>query len=142
VKSIAKDAFRGYFGHYHADERLDRVKCDEIYESWAERSVLLREVADVVLVAELDGAIVGFVTLRMNNPEEGEGLLFGVSPLAQRRGIARLLIVGGMKWCVTHGASRITISTQLANVAVQKVWARVGFEFNHAYYTFHKWLDE
>ena len=38
IKSIALETFRGYSGHYHADPRLDRIKCDEAYASWAFRS--------------------------------------------------------------------------------------------------------
>lgn len=142
VKALARDAFRGYFGHYHADERLDRAQCDETYASWAERSVLLRDVADAVLVAEQSGSLAGLITLRLNSPEEGEGVLFAVSPSAQRRGLSRALLAGALAWCAEQGASRMIISTQLVNVASQKAWARVGFEPDYAYYTFHKWLDE
>lgn len=142
VKALARDAFRGYFGHYHADERLDRTAADEAYASWAERSVLLHDVADVVLVAELNSFTAGLITLRMKNSEEGEGILFAVSPSVQRRSISRPLMVGAMGWCARQGAARMVISTQLVNVASQKVWARLGFELSHAHYTFHKWVDE
>jgi GNAT superfamily N-acetyltransferase len=141
VKAIASESFHGYFGHYHADERLDRVKCDAIYPDWAFRSCVDRDVADEVLVAELDGSIVGFATLRLNSPEEGEGVLFGIAPAAQRRGIYRSFMVRGMEWCLSAGSTRMVVSTQINNIAVQKVWTRVGFEPSHAYYTFHKWFD-
>src|SRR5438132_9802966 len=36
-ESIARAAFAGYSGHYHADPRLDRIACDEAYVSWAVR---------------------------------------------------------------------------------------------------------
>jgi hypothetical protein len=45
-----------------------------------------------------------------------------------------------MAWCASRGAARMMVSTQINNVAVQKVWARLGFEPNYAYYTFHKWF--
>lgn len=141
VKAVAAESFRGYFGHYHADERLDPVKCDEAYVDWAVRSCVSREVADEVLVADLEGTIAGFATLRMNSEEEGEGVLFGVAPFAQGRGIYRSFMVHGMEWCLSQGARRMVVSTQIINIAVQKVWARVGFEASHAYYTFHKWFD-
>lgn len=141
VAALARDAFRGYFGHYHADNRLDRAAADETYASWAERSVR-GEAADAVLVAELGNMLAGFATLRLNSEDEGEGVLFGVSPQAQRRGIYQAFIGSGLEWCAEQGASRMVLSTQLVNVAVQKVWARAGFELSHAYYTFHGWLDE
>ena len=141
VAALARDAFRGYFGHYHADARLDRAAADETYASWAERSVR-GEAADAALVAEWGGALAGLITLRMNDADEGEGILFAVSPGMQRRGISRALMAGALAWCVEQGASRMIISTQLVNVASQKAWARAGFEFSHAFYTFHGWLDE
>lgn len=141
VQRVAAESFRGYFGHYHADGRLPRKQCDQVYTSWAVRSCTSREVADEVLVAELDANIVGFATLRLNGPEEGEGVLFGISPSAQGHGIYRSFMIRGMEWCVSKGATRMIVSTQINNVAVQKVWARLGFEPSHAYYTFHKWFD-
>jgi GNAT superfamily N-acetyltransferase len=141
IKLIAEEMFRGYYGHYHADERLDRTKCDEAYISWAFRSCVSKDAADEVLVAELGGALAGFATLRLNTEEEGEGILFGVIPSAQRYGIYRSFMINGMKWCVSKGASRMVVSTQIINTAVQKVWARLGFEPGQAYYTFHKWFE-
>lgn len=140
VRVVAADAFQGYHGHYHADERLDRAKCDEAYTDWAVRSCLSSEAADEVLVAEIDSGIAGFATLRINSSDEGEGVLFAVASWAQRRGIYRSLMIRGMEWCLSKGLARMVVSTQITNVAVQKVWTRVGFEPSHAYYTFHKWF--
>ena len=141
VKAVAAEAFRGYFGHYHADDRLDRTKCDEAYVSWAFRSCISDDVADGVVVADSDGSLVGFATLRVNSAEEGEGVLFGVPPSAQGQGIFRSLVIGAMQWCLKRGAERMIYSTQIANTAVQKVLVRLGFEPLRAYYTFHKWFD-
>lgn len=141
VRQVAADSFRGYFGHYHADERLDRAKCDEAYIDWAFRSCVLPDVADQVLVANLEGRVSGFATLRLNSADEGEGVLFGVASWAQRRGIYRSFMVQGMQWCLSKGATRMVTSTQITNIAVQKVWTRLGSEPSHAYYTFHKWFD-
>ena len=141
VVAVAVESFQGYRGHYHADPLLDRDKCDEVYTSWAERSVASREVADQVLVAELDGRIAGFATLRLNSPDEGEGVLFGVARFAQGRGIYRSFMLRAMDWCAEQGRQVMIVSTQVTNIAVQKVWARLGFEPSHAYYTFHKWFE-
>jgi ribosomal protein S18 acetylase RimI-like enzyme len=140
VGAVASEAFKGYYGHYHADPRLDRVQCDEAYQSWAHRSCVSRDVAEEVLVAD-DGAIAGFATLRMNDPSEGEGVLFGVAPRAQGVGIYKALMVEGMRWAKASGAERMVVSTQITNLAVQKVWSRLGFEPSSAQYTFHAWLD-
>ena len=142
VEAIAIDSFRNYFGHYHADERLDRVKCDEAYRSWALRSCKFRDVANEVLVALLQNRVVAFASLCLNNSRDGEGVLFGVAPSAQGQGIYRSLMVNGMQWCLAKGRTRMVVSTQITNIAVQKVWTRLGFESDHAVYTFHKWFDD
>lgn len=142
VRGIAAEIFRGYFGHYHADPRLDPKKCDEAYVSWAERSCLSKDVAEEVLVAELDGRIVSFITLRRNSAEEGEAVVGGVLPEAQGLGIYRSFLVRSMEWCNVQSCTRMIVSTQVTNNAVQKVWARLGYEPSYAYYTFHKWFDE
>jgi GNAT superfamily N-acetyltransferase len=140
VERVAAAAFQGYYGHYHADPRLDPRKCDEGYVSWALRSCASRQVATDVLVAEYNGKVVGFATLRLNSLEEGEGVLFGVAPEAQGMGIYRSFMVDGMQWCKQQQVKRMVVSTQVTNVAVQKVWCRVGFEPAHSYYTFHRWF--
>ncbi len=141
VMEIASESFKGYMGHYHSDPRLDKTKCDETYVSWAERSCLSREAADEVLVAEKNEDLVGFATLRMNSPSEGEGVLFAVSPRAQKAGVYGCLISAGIEWCRMRGVSSMIVSTQITNFAVQKVWIRQGFEPFKALYTFHKWFN-
>ncbi len=142
VKAVAARSFGNYFGHYHADERLDGDKCDEAYQSWALRSCISRDVAEEVLVATLENRIVGFATLRLNTSEEGEGVLFGVDPSAQGQGIYRSFMINAMRWCLSKERIRMVVSTQITNIAVQKVWTRLGFEPSHAIYTFHKWFDD
>lgn len=141
VRSVAAAAFRGYSGHYHADRRLDQNKCDEAYASWAERSCVPNTAADQVLVAEPSHKVVGFGTLRINSPKEVEGVLYAVAPECQGKGICGALMVGSLEWCQSQGAQAMIISTQITNVAMQRVWCRVGFEPMHAFYTFHKWFD-
>jgi GNAT superfamily N-acetyltransferase len=141
VVRVAAESFRGYQGHYHADPRLDPAHCDAAYASWAERSCASRELADDVLVADLDGRIAGFHTLRCNSREETEWVLGGVAPWARGRGVYQAIMVAGLRWGIARGVERMIISTAIANIAVQKVWTRLGFEPTHAFYTFHKWFD-
>lgn len=140
VRQVAVESFKGYRGHYHADPLLDQAKCDEAYQSWAQRSCVSREVAGEVLVAD-DGRVAGFATLRLNDPSEGEGVLFAVAPRAQGAGVYKGFMIEAMRWCKAQGAKRMVVSTQVTNLAVQKVWSRLGFEPSSSYYTFHLWLD-
>jgi len=141
VQDVAGRAFRGYYGHYHADRKLEKKKCDEGYVSWATRSSCERDDDHDVLVAVSEGTIVGFATMRLNNSVEGEGVIFGVDLEYQGKGIYKSFIIKGMEWCKKAGADRMIVSTQINNIAVQKVWSRVGFEPTRAYYTFHRWFE-
>ncbi len=143
VREVAKEAFRGYFGHYHADPRLDRDACDEVYTDWAYNSCISTETADTVLIAESpEGGIAGFATMREKSEGVGEGVLFGVAPEFQGKGIYRRFMTGGMEWCIQRGLGSMVVSTQVTNTAVQKVWVRLGFEPSHSFYTFHKWFTK
>ena len=142
IKSVAAEAFQGYLGHYHADSRLDAKKCDEVYTDWAYRSCLSKDFADQVLVVHLYRNIIGFGAMRINKQNEGELHLSGVVPSFQGRGVHRLIVKSFMNWCFEKGLEQMVISTQITNLASQKVWIRLGFEPRHTYYTFHKWFDQ
>ncbi|HON60094.1 MAG TPA: GNAT family N-acetyltransferase [Smithella sp.] len=138
--AVARESFRGYFGHYHADSRLDRQMCDEAYADWARRTFASRE-AENFLVGEVNGKIVGFGVLRKNSPEEGEMFLGGIHPDFQGRGIYHSFLCKGVQWCLSEKVQRMVISTQLKNLSVQKVLIKFGFEISRGYYTYHKWFD-
>ncbi len=141
IEKIAADAFSGYGGHFHADPRLDRGACDAVYTSWARSSVLSRDVADEVLVAEVGGTVAGFLTLKFATPEIGEGPLYGVATEFQGQGLGGAMIAQGLRWFQTRGAAWMQMSTQVTNTRSQRVWLRLGFSPSHSCYTFHRWFD-
>jgi GNAT superfamily N-acetyltransferase len=141
VRDLARRSFAGYMGHYHADLRLDRAACDETYADWAYRACADPAVADAVLVAEDAGKLVGFGALRMTAPDEADGMLFGVDPVARGRGVYRALLEAFIAWSAQRGARSATYSTQLANAAAQRAIARAGFEPDRTFLTFHKWFE-
>ena len=140
VRGVAVEAFKNYIGHYHADPRLEKAKCDEAYASWAERSCSDQTVASSVLVAECQGEIAGFLTLQRRGRDEQEIILNAVHPAHQRIGLYRQLVLHAMSLARDGGAARLSVSTQLANVGVQRVWGRAGFAPRQSFYTFHLWF--
>ncbi len=142
VEAIAAEAFTGYGGHFHADPRLERAACDAVYTSWARASVLSRDVADEVLVAEVAGGeVAGFLTLKFATLEIGEGPLYGVAAEHQGQGLGGALMALGLRWLQARGATWMQMSTQVTNTRSQRVWLRLGFEPSHSSYTFHRWFD-
>lgn len=140
VLLVARESFRGYFGHYHADQRLDKSKCDEAYADWAHKAFDSRQ-SENFLVGEINGRIIGFGVLRINIPGEGEMFLGGIHPDFQGKGIYHSFLCKGMEWCLSKNAEKMIISTQLQNISVQKVLIKLGFEICRGYYTYHKWFN-
>lgn len=136
---VAKASFRDYIGHYHTDSRLEKNKCDEAYTDWARKAFVSRD-AENFLAGEIEGRIVAFGVLRMNNPDEGEMFLGGIHPDFQGKGIYYSFLCKAMQWCLAKGGKRMIISTQLKNIPVQKVLIKFGFEISRGYYTYHKWF--
>ncbi len=78
--------------------------------------------------------------VRHDGSGDGQAVVGGVTPAARRLGAYRTLLVAGMRGLAAEGATRMIVSTQVTNVAVQKVWARLGFEPGWSRYTLHKWF--
>jgi len=137
VLDITSTAFHGYLGHYHIDPKIDPATADAIYIDWARRETE----NSTVFVAEQDDRIVGYITFRLNSPEESQIVLGGVVPEAQRLGIYREFLKLGIHWGSQQGVRQVRFVTQITNVAVQRVWARLGCVLAHSDYTLHQWFD-
>lgn len=142
VARVARAAFEGYIGHYHMDPRLDRAAADAAYVEWAETSVANAGTDAPAIVAEADGAIVGFVTLQSTSETEMEIVLNAVDPDMQKRGVYATLISSAVRLSAARSALAVIVSTQINNYAVQRVWSRLGFTPLRALYTLHRWRDD
>lgn len=142
VASLAGLTFTGYAGHYHADARLDQAAADAVYADWAANSCRNPAVADVVLLIEHADQVIAFATLKNRGEALLEGVLFGVHPEHQGRRLYQALMQQAQHWGVANSYQAMTVSTQVVNLAVQKVWCRLGFEPSSSYYTFHQWFGD
>jgi ribosomal protein S18 acetylase RimI-like enzyme len=141
VEAIARECFEHYSGHYHADPRLDRTACREVYASWARACCTAQGPDDFVLVAGDRGYRVGFSCFRRSSSGEGELLLGAVRPGARGQGLYTQLTLAGMKRLQAAGATRFVTSTHLSNWSAQSAWVRAGLRPYRAYHTFHRWFD-
>ena len=141
VAAIARRAFADYIGHYHADPRLDRSAADAAYIEWAEVSIARPAPRDQAFLATLDKTPLAFLTTR--NPVEGkyEIVLNAVDPAHQAMGIYRTLLEAARRMIDGPDDARLSVSTQINNYAVQRVWSRIGLVHESSIYTFHKWFD-
>jgi ribosomal protein S18 acetylase RimI-like enzyme len=100
---------------------------------WVQSSLAtMDDPGHAVLVAELDGSVVGFVTVSPTHhwsgePEASIGELV-VSPQAEGRGIGRALVEAAMLRAQEDGCARISVSTGAANDRARALYQRMGFE--------------
>ena len=140
VEAIARECFREYSGHYHADLRLDRAACTETYASWA-RATCDPKAGGFVLVAGKAGERVGFSSFRMTPGNVGELVLGAVLPSGRGAGLYRNLTLAGMLRLQAAGATRFRTSTHLSNWGAQASWTAAGLHPVEAYHTYHRWFD-
>lgn len=140
VAEVARMAFARYGGHYHADPRLDDAASDAAYVEWAERSIAAADSRDPAFVVLHERQIRGFLTLRFNSPEEAEIVLNAVHPEFQRRGLYGALLRCALREAELPGRRSVIVSTQLINIAMQRVWVRHAFVPDRSLYTLHKWF--
>ena len=137
IGRVAERSFVGYKCHFHNDSVLDTDRCNQVHIQWAQNSCREKRLADDVLVAESEGRILGFATLKGLDDKAAEGILFGVDPDAQGMGIYRSFMIQGMHWCKDRGFQVMEVDSQVNNYPVQRVWERLGFEIFASGHTFH-----
>ena len=144
VADLARDSFRDCPSHYHADPRLDRAKCAEVYAYWAASSCRKGDANEAVLVAEDGGRPVGFGIARITPEGMGDAVLAGVHPSCGRSGahVFRALLYEGTRFVYAKGARRAFTSTQLSNVVMLRLWTEAGWVPTDSVHTLHKWIDE
>lgn len=142
LERVAARVFHDYLGHYHADPRLDKARCDEVYSSWAANACRGGEVCSQMLLitSASTGEVAGFAALKRCDDHEFDGVLFGVEPAFRGQGLLSQLLDLSQQWGVENGFTRMLYSTQTTNVAAQKALCRQGFEPLRSCYTLHKWL--
>lgn len=140
VEAIARECFRQYSGHYHADSRLDREACREVYASWARNACLERSHDSFVLVVGEPDHRVGFSCFRRPSAEIGELVLGAVLPEARGQKLYTRLTLAGAYKLQTAGATRFITSTHLGNWAAEAAWSSAGLRPYRAYHTFHRWF--
>jgi hypothetical protein len=148
LKAIAKEAFAvsgDNLNRFISDPHLPDERCGRFYEEWLVNSCN-GSVADVVLVAEQDGEIVGFTTGRIDEEMSaklriryGSVPLSAVSTKARHKGIYTALARAMIVWMLER-ADVCESKTQVTTVFVQQSYHKFGRTLIRAYHTFRKWF--
>ena len=121
---------------FYKDSRFPRARCDEMYAHWIEKSV--QGDADHVLVADVDGQVMGFMTAKLERPY-GRLCLMAVDPVARGTGLGRSLTVDMIGWFVSQGLQGGYLTTQGGETIANKLYERLSFEHVARQYWYHYW---
>jgi predicted acetyltransferase len=137
LADMAREIFADYVSHYHANPLFEHDKILEGYAEWAARHVGATDGSAAWLV-EHAGELAGFSCCRADRASgTAIGVLNGVLPSARGRGIYRGMLRAMVDAFAEMGMKRFEISTQVHNVAVQRVWMAHGLVLRSASNTVH-----
>lgn len=132
---LAATSHRG--SHFYEDPRLDDERCAELYRLWIEGQC--RSAKEFVLVAEADGAVVGYCSVVDLGGERASIGLVGVADHARRRGIGEALVGECLRRNVLAGATKMTVVTQGTNGSALRLYERLNFDSLRRERWIHRW---
>jgi ribosomal protein S18 acetylase RimI-like enzyme len=110
----------------------DPAKVAQAARGWVESSLgAAGQGGHAVLVAELDGKVVGMVSLAVRTHFTGEtdayiGELI-TDRAAEGRGAGRALLAAAEQWAAEHGFARVTLETGTRNDRALRLYERAGY---------------
>lgn len=122
---------------FYVDDHFDRARCDELYQLWIAKSC--GGWADHVLVAEVGGRAVGYVTCHKRH-DEGQIGLVGVDAASRGRGAGLGMMVEARRWFAEQGLDRVIVATQGRNAKALRLYQKADFSVTALQLWYHKWL--
>jgi ribosomal protein S18 acetylase RimI-like enzyme len=145
LADLARLAFTNHFGRYHSDPRISRKDATQTYVEWMNSS--LNGYADYFVLAEIDKHIAGLSIWKKTSALEknlpirlGHYSIGAIHPDFFGRKLFSILTYEGMK-LLQPEVDMIEGPTHINNYAVQRGYARLGWQISDARHSFHKWLD-
>lgn len=143
IPELQKIASTAYVdSRFHTDEHFPENIWQAYYATWIKKSV--EGSAEMNLVAEADGEILGYITGTFDSEREKGGRyeLVGVRHEQRKSGTGQELFLSGLDWYAQHGVEYVWLSTQGRNIATQRMVQRHGFITRSCQLYYHKWLKE
>lgn len=136
LKSIARESYHDT--RFYFDTDFPRHLCELLYERWIELSC--EGYADAVLVAELGGVPVGYISCHLDEKSRSGRIgLLGVGSQVRGRGVGQTLVFNALELFLTQGVQEVVVVTQGRNCAAQRLYQRCGFLTKTVQLWYHKW---
>jgi 3-hydroxybutyryl-CoA dehydratase len=135
LSHLIGEIFAGYRNHYAGNPILPGSEILDGFVEWG--LSYLQEDEDYICWVLYDGERpVAFANCKRYD-DCLEGVLFGVSSEYSGRGIYGDLMTFTQRDAIRRDCTRMIVSTQIQNLAVQKAWVRRGFRLYESWNTVH-----
>ncbi len=84
--------------------------------------------AGLLLAEDAEGTLLGFHWTKQHDEHLGEVYVVAISPVAQGRGLGRLLTLAGLHHLVASGIDEVLLYTESDNAPAVHVYSGLGFE--------------
>jgi hypothetical protein len=125
LDSLIAKTFRDYPSHYAFNPYLPKNTTELAYRDWVKVLSLDAE-AQCRVIYSANDTPTGIGISKQLTSEVVEVLIAGIAEAHQNRGLYPILLTELIRSARNNNSQRLVISTQANNVAVQRVWARVG----------------
>lgn len=137
LETLVRSCFDGYRSHYRINPRFPSGAILDGYVEWAIRHIDGREGNTRTWISRGECGLTAFACCREQDGRDVEIALNGVHPNCSGKGLYGDLIRFIRGHYAASGYSSLRVSTQITNLAVQKVWQREGFHLYESWVTFH-----
>lgn len=137
LREIARVSHRD--SRFYFDSHFPKNACDNLYQTWIEKSC--RGYADAVWVAELESRVAGYLSCHLSEPPPGRIGLFAVHADYRGRRIGQHMIWKSLEWFHQKGVRHVSVVTQGRNTAAQRQYQRCGFLTRSLQLWYHLWLS-
>ncbi|MFN2196061.1 MAG: GNAT family N-acetyltransferase [Anaerolineales bacterium] len=137
LEQIAASSYR--LTRFYNDPNFGSEQASDLYRTWIRNS--LAGYADLVRVAEVDGAAAGFITCHIDHEQSSGRIgLVGVAENARGSGIGSTLVRDALLWFRQHQLVSVQVVTQGANLPALRLYERAGFSIRSVSLWYHRWF--
>ena len=143
LQIIANNSFLNY-GHYANDNKLDKIKCRDIYSDWIKRSCEDENEANKVFVAESNGELAGFLAFKIFNHEDkryAASTLGAVSEKFRNLNVFRILTLEALHWGKEIELDWEEHNVLATNYPVNTSFVKSCFLIYKSFITLHHWIE-
>ena len=146
LTTVARAAYRSYFGRFHADERIPEQLATRVYEEWILSSC--KGYADWIPVVEIEGRIAGYLVCKKPSPLEetltvriGHCSIVGIHPDYHRLALFSVLTHAAME-LLDEITDCVDGPTHVNNYPFHRGIIKLPWRAYDAHHSFHRWLVE